>query len=196
MKKNNNRTGLGIIIALLICGALAVGAIALGGSVSSRMKKRFYPIAYVDELTAAADRYGLDRYLVAAIIKTESGFRADAVSAVGAEGLMQVMPSTAEWIASMRGMEYADGSLFEAETNLDYGCWLMRYLLDRNNGSVRNALIAYNAGQGRLEGWLKDGADENGELIEIPYPETRSYVQKVTELTEKYREIYEETLGK
>lgn len=180
------------LIVVLCIGA----AVFCGKRFSAGVKQRLYPIDHADELIAAADRYGLDRALVAAVVKTESGFKANAVSSVGARGLMQLMPATAEWIASKRGLDYDEERLFDVETNLDYGCWLLKYLIDRYGGSVRNALIAYNAGSGRLDEWLKTGADDNGELIEIPYPETRSYVQKITELTEKYRDLYEDTLSK
>lgn len=166
------------------------------GCFGNSLKKRFYPVSYVDEICTAADRYGLDRSLVAAVVRTESSFRADAVSAVGAVGLMQLMPSTAEWIAFRRGEEFREESLRDPETNLDMGCWLLDYLLDRYDGNVRYALIAYNAGAGRLDEWLKTGLDENGELKEIPYPETRAYVARVTEYAEKYGEIYAEEFGK
>ena len=194
MKKNSKRSLAPIIICVLLA-VLAALAFIVGRHLKGLYSRGMYPLAYQDELKAAADRYGLDRYFIAAVVCAESRFRADAVSGAGAQGLMQVMPATAEWIAGMRGTEYEEGSLFDPETNLDYGCWLMRYLLDRYNGSERNALIAYNAGAGRLDGWLKDGADENGELIEIPYSETRAYVRKITQLEERYRTEYEEALG-
>ncbi|MCR5808488.1 MAG: lytic transglycosylase domain-containing protein [Clostridiales bacterium] len=185
-----------IPILLILLAAAAGAFLLLRPYVGRTVSKAVYPLRYAEELKAAADRYGLDRALVAAVVNTESGFRSDAVSGDGAVGLMQVLPSTAEWIAFARRAEYEEGSLFDPETNLDYGCWLLRYLLDRYGGSVRNALIAYNAGHGRLESWLKEGADENGELINIPYAETRNYVEKVTSAKEKYESIYEEELLK
>ena len=152
------------------------------------------PLKYEDELKDAADRYGLDRRLVAALINAESGFDKDAVSVDGAEGLMQILPSTAEWIAFRRGIEYREGSLFEPETNLDLGCWFLSFLLDRYEGNVRYALIAYNAGYARLDEWLKTRLDDNGELTDIPYAETRNYVKKITDLIEKYGKAYEKEL--
>lgn len=192
--KNNKKRSLAPIIICALLIVLAVLGFMAGRHLKGFYSKGMYPLAYREELKAAADRYGLDRYFIAAVVCAESRFRADAVSGAGAQGLMQVMPATAEWIAGMRGAEYEEGSLFDPETNLDYGCWLMRYLLDRYGGSKRNALIAYNAGAGRLDGWLEGGADENGELIEIPYAETRAYVQRITELEERYRTQYEDEL--
>lgn len=177
-----------IIVLLLLAGILAAGI-----AVSGRIGKVAHPLKYVDELKAAADRYGLERSLVAAVVETESSFRADAVSGDGAVGLMQILPSTAEWIAFRKGEEYVDGSLTDPAVNLDYGCWLLRFLLDRYGGNTRFALIAYNAGHGRLDAWLKD--DPTGELPEIPYAETRGYVNRVTSCMEKYEKMYEKELG-
>lgn len=179
------------LVTLLIIAA----AVLLFCFARSRLRRAAYPLAYVPEFTAAADRYGLDRRLVAAVICTESRFRPDAVSADGAVGLMQLLPSTAEWIAMRRGLEFNEESLYDPETNMDYGCWLLSWLLERYNGSERNALIAYNAGVGRLDGWLETLADENGELAEIPYAETRNYVRRITDLKERYGEVYAEELG-
>ena len=175
-----------MLLALLIVCALFQGCGLVEG-----INRRLHPIAYTDELKAAADRYGLDRCLVAAVINTESRFDPDAVSVDGAEGLMQVLPSTAEWIAFRRDTEYKPGSLFDPETNLDYGCWLLRFLLDRYDGNSRYALIAYNAGFGRLDEWLKESGTD-GELNEIPYAETKNYVERVFEYKEIYTNIYEE----
>jgi soluble lytic murein transglycosylase len=194
MKNNKKRSFAPVIICALLIVLAALGFI-VGRHIKRIYSAGMYPLAYQEELKEAADRYGLDRYFLAAVVCTESRFRAEAVSSDGAEGLMQVLPSTAEWIAGMRGMKYEEGSLFDPATNLDYGCWLMRYLLDRYGGSEHNALIAYNAGAGRLDGWLDGGADENGELIEIPYAETRAYVEKITKLKEVYLAEYEEELG-
>lgn len=192
MRRNKRSAAIPILLILLagFAGAFLVLRPIIGRTVS----RAVYPLRYANEIKAAADRYGLDRALVAAVVNTESGFRPDAVSQDGAIGLMQVLPTTAEWIAFARHASYEDGSLYDPETNLDNGCWLLRYLLDRYHGSVRNALIAYNAGHGRLDGWLKDGADENGELMAIPYAETRNYVEKVTLAKEKYESIYEKEL--
>ena len=95
--------------ALIIAAVLIAAAVLPGCGIRRDKMKRYYPISYVEEIKTAADRYGLDRTLVAAVVKTESGFRLDAVSQDGAVGLMQVLPSTAEWIAFRRGDEYRDG---------------------------------------------------------------------------------------
>lgn len=173
---------------------LAAGlALIFFGSIVGCVQSVTLPLRYTEELKAAADRYGLDRALVAAVVNTESGFDERAVSRDGAQGLMQLMPVTAEWIAARRGIGYEEGCLFDPETNLDYGCWLLSYLLERYDGNERYALIAYNAGHARLEEWIETLADENGDF-EIPYPETRNYVKKVEGLIERYEKVYEEEL--
>lgn len=193
MKNNGKRSSL--ILAALITALMIGAAVLVFFYAKGKLKKAAYPIAYTDEFTAAAERYGLDKSLVAALICTESRFRSDAVSGDGAVGLMQLLPSTAEWIAMRRGLDFTEERLYDPETNLDYGCWLLSWLLERYNGSERNALIAYNAGVGRLDEWLKSGADENDELTEIPFAETRNYVQRITMLKEKYGEVYAKELG-
>ena len=181
-------------IPFIIIG-MAVLLTVLGLLLAPRLYRLFRearpPLKFAEELKAAADRYGLDRRLVAAVVNTESGFNERAVSADGAEGLMQILPSTAEWIAGMRGIDYEDGMLFEPEVNLDYGCWLLNYLMERYGGDTRCALIAYNAGSGRLDKWLEESG---GVLSEIPYAETRNYVDRITKLIPRYGEIYESEL--
>ncbi len=192
MKKMNRVSPFVYIAAGVLLLLIGLG-IVFGGRILSCVRSVPLPLKYVEELKAAADRYGLDRRLVAAVVNTESGFDAKAVSRDGAEGLMQLLPTTAEWIAGMRGMTYEEGCLFDPETNLDYGCWLLRYLLDRYEGNLRYALIAYNAGHARLEEWIETRADENGE-IDIPYPETKNYVRKIEGLIERYGKVYEKEL--
>lgn len=194
MKRKKGSIALAVILSL--AAVLAAAWLLFGKTIVRNVKARMYPIKYTDEIISAADRYGLDRFLVAAVVNTESSFRPDAVSQDGAVGLMQLLPSTAEWIAFRRGETFSEEMLYDPETNLDYGCWFLNYLIDRYDGSVRHALIAYNAGFGRLDEWLKTGAVENGELKEIPYAETRNYVDRVFKYQKIYGEVYAEELGK
>ncbi|MBO6062298.1 MAG: lytic transglycosylase domain-containing protein [Clostridia bacterium] len=196
MKRSKRKKGLGIVIVLMVL-AIAAGALwaVYGKDLGNNIKQIVHPLKYVEQLKKAADEYGLDRSLVAAVIATESGYDREAVSPVGAVGLMQVMPETAQWIAAKRGIEYRDGDLFDVSKNLDYGCWFLRFLLDRYDGSERNALTAYNAGHNRTDEWLKQLADENGEIGEIPFEETRNYVNRVLRAKKVYGEAYANELG-
>jgi len=118
-------------------------------------------LPYGDQIFAAAERYDLDSLLVAAVVQAESGFRADAVSPVGAIGLMQVMPTT--------GQLYGVHDLTDPTANLDAGSRYMSELLDLYSGDLELALAAYNAGPGNVKRY--GGVP--------PFPETRSYVERV-----------------
>lgn len=182
-----------LILALIVAAALLmIGAFLY---FSRQTLKTAHPIKYKEEIMTVSEEYGLDPCLVAAVINTESGFDPDAVSRVGAIGLMQLMPETAEWAAAMRGMTYNEALLTEPQYNIELGCWLLNYLLKRYNNE-RYALIAYNAGSGTLESWLKDESylNENGELAVIPYGETANYVDRIEKAREQYRKVYGEEL--
>lgn len=167
--------------ALIVFGAFAALVLIVMKGREVRLERKFE-----SEVTAAAERYGLDENLVFAVIRTESGFDPNAVSSANAKGLMQLMTDTAEWICWRRGETYEESRVFEPEYNIDLGCWLLRYLIDRFNGNLEYAAAAYNAGANRVEGWLNDpDRFENGELV-IPFGETRNYVKKVMDYYEKY----------
>ncbi len=152
----------------------------------------FYPEPHRDLVFSCAYEHQVDPYLVFSIIRAESKFESLAVSPVGAKGLMQIMPDTALWIASQRGMEDFDTStLHQPEVNIQFGCW---YLADLSNEFQQLPLViaAYNAGRGTVNGWIQsgqwDGAMER--LEDIPFIETREYVQNVMRNYEAYRAIY------
>ena len=188
-KKTLLYTLLGVVAVLIAAGVLAYYL-----RVPQRM---VYPLKFKDEITASSMQYGLEPCLVAAVINTESGFDPEAVSSAGAVGLMQLLPATAEWAAGMRGMTYNEALLTEPQYNIDMGCWLLSYLLQRYDNNLRYALIAYNAGNGTLERWLEDESltNEKGELTEIPYKETRNYVDRIEKRTEQYRKAYGDDLS-
>lgn len=125
--------------------------------------------------------------LVFAVIKAESGFRADAVSGAGAVGLMQLLPSTAEYICECEGMTFEVERLTEEEYNVTLGCLYLKYLLKRFPVE-ETAVAAYNAGEGTVAEWLKNKrySHDGKSLFAIPYPETRDYVKKIA----KFKKIY------
>lgn len=131
---------------------------------------------------------GLDENLVYAVMKAESGFQEDARSGAGAVGLMQILPSTAEFVCEMNGMEFEPGRLIDGEYNVKIGCLYLSYLMERFS-AVETALCAYNAGEGTVAGWLADFkySEDGVTLKEIPYGETRAYVKKIM----KFHKIYE-----
>jgi soluble lytic murein transglycosylase-like protein len=121
-------------------------------------------------VTQAANKYGVDPALVAAVMETESGFNAGAVSRAGARGLMQLMPGTA------RGLGVTDAH--DPLQSAMGGAKLLGQMLDKYNGKVDLALAAYNAGSGAV--------DKYGDVP--PYAETRSYVTKVTAAYERFHQ--------
>jgi soluble lytic murein transglycosylase len=151
-----------------------------------------YPMTYEAEIRAGAASNGLDPALPAAVILAESSYQPEAVSEANAQGLMQLLPSTAEWVAGKFDETYREGSLFEPETNIKYGCWYLGYLIHRFNGNLTCAIAAYHAGQGTVDGWLANPeySPDGATLQTIPSSATDTYVKRVLKYYEKYKELY------
>jgi soluble lytic murein transglycosylase len=151
-----------------------------------------YPLGWRSEVTDAAQRAGLDPYLVAAVVREESSYYPRAVSRAGARGLMQLMPATARPMADLRGLAFEGGLLLDdPRANLDMGASFLAGLL-KEFGDPRVALAAYNAGPKRARDWWKTRRTNDMEawVEQIPYDETRQYVKRVTLSWEEYRRIY------
>lgn len=156
-----------------------------------------YPQGYWQSIVSAARRNGLDPYFVAAIIREESQFRAEALSPAGARGVMQVMPATGEWIAKMTGIRDFDrAKLYDADMNITIGTWYLSYLMKRFKNDLYLVSAAYNAGPEVVATWAGAGRGAAGRdmFVEtIPYRETRGYVKKVLRNYAEYRRIYGRT---
>ncbi len=139
------------------------------------------------------EKSGLSPSLVFAVMKAESGFEEEAKSSAGAVGLMQLLPATAEFICRENGLEFSPEKLFEGEYNVKLGCLYLKYLLERFP-EEKTALAAYNAGEGKVRGWLKDArySSDGASLDDIPYPETAGYVKKVMKFRKNYLLFYRE----
>ncbi|MDR5871596.1 lytic transglycosylase domain-containing protein [Caballeronia sp. LZ062] len=127
--------------------------------------------SYQREIDAAAASFGVDRALVRAVIHAESGYRADAVSGKGAQGLMQLMPATAA--------RFDVGDPFDAAQNIRGGVRYLAWLLRRFGGDLDLTLAAYNSGEGAVA--RHDGVP--------PYAETQAYVSRVKLLADRYRAV-------
>lgn len=150
-----------------------------------------YPTIHLPTIRAQVDG-GLDPYLVAAIIREESQYDARAVSRVGAIGLMQVMPATAQTLARRLGApDVTRDDLFDQETNIRIGARYLTQLLQQFSGNVVLAVAAYNAGPQAVNGWVaKQNGREPDEFVElIPYQETRQYVKRVLRSYREYRRL-------
>ncbi len=154
------------------------------------LEKSVYPIKYSELVDKAAEDYGLEKPLIYAVIKTESGFNPDSESRVGAVGLMQMMPESFKWVQKLRGTALDESELSDPAVNVDYGCYYLNYLL-KHYGDERCAVAAYNAGF-VVSDWLKDStySSDGKTLKEIPYPETSKYVKKVEHAKEMYKKLY------
>lgn len=152
--------------------------------------KSMYPLRYEDEITASAATHGVDPYLVAAVIRSESSWDPEASSHQGARGLMQLMPETAQDMVAkglVDGKRYSYENLEDPTVNIEYGCAYLSYLLTYFNGATDRAIAAYNAGMGNVDGWAKqDKLLHNA----ITFPETQAYLVRVNMAKARYQELY------
>jgi soluble lytic murein transglycosylase len=170
---------------------LAVVVMAANGAFDKAINELTLPLEHEDIIRQQAQEKGVDAALIAAVIDTESKF-ADAESSAGARGLMQITPEAAKDIA-----RHSDATSFELsdlsdpEINIKYGTFLLKELLERYEGDEAAALAAYNAGPGNADKWGGAGLS----VADIPFPETRAYVEGVLEKQKAYRAKYARELG-
>lgn len=135
------------------------------------------PLRFYGSVKKYCQQYGVKKSTALAVIWTESKFDVDAVSSAGACGLMQIMPSTAEWLCGELNIEYDRARLFDAEYNISLGVYYLSYLQKSFSGDY--AIAAYNAGEGNVRLWLVSGGD-------IRFAETRDYVKRVKLISRLY----------
>ena len=158
-----------ILVILLISISVVFAACAC-------IKLRF-PLKYAENVKNYATRYNLDESFVFAVIKAESGFDKEKVSHKGAVGLMQIMPKTAEYVSK----EFFSGRKFDLTNpgdNIELGCFYLAYLTEKFDNR-EEILAAYNAGEGNVKLWKKEKGSPLTEK-DIPFSETRRYINKVT----------------
>lgn len=155
------------------------------------VRRAVYPLRYEGLIQAQSERYGLEPAFVAGVVYTESRFKSDVSSHRGAYGLMQVLPETADFISERSGIQ---GDFREPRTNLKMGIWYLNYLDERYLGDERLILAAYNSGEGRVDRWSSDEGFDVGR--DIPFVETREYVDNVLEAQSKYEQLYGRNLDR
>jgi soluble lytic murein transglycosylase len=185
-----------LTFAVLTCCVLL--AVVVRPFADKAVQEISLPLRHEDIIRQQAQDKGLDPSLIAGVIYVESRFR-DQTSHAGAKGLMQILPSTADYIARKSGgTAFEQGDLATPQINISYGSWYLRYLLQHYHGNELLALAAYNAGEGKVDEWYRE-ASARGEDFEvtthIPFPETRSYVSSVLEVRARYRQEYRRELG-
>lgn len=151
-----------------------------------------YLFPYADLLQAEAVQRDLDPRLLAAVIRQESHFEWHVTSSAGAQGLMQIMPATADWLAlQLRQSNFQPAQVFWPYVNIAFGAYYLRWGLDQFDGSVAATLAGYNGGPGNAATWLKQaGNDDDLMVAQIPFDETRLYVQTIWVQYETYKRLY------
>ena len=168
-------------------------ALALLNYSYKRFYRSAYPTHYSSFVSTYSEQAGVDPALVYAVIRSESGFEHDAVSSVGAKGLMQITLDTYEWAQTRKRVDeiMAHDTLYDPETNIEFGSYILSLLLDEFQ-NIPTALAAYHAGWGNVKSWLADEAySSDGVTLDvIPFTDTNLYVQKVLETIEIYQQLY------
>lgn len=156
--------------------------------------RRRYPRAYPNLVKQIAQRFKLDPNLLWAIMRTESTYRLDVISRVGATGLMQIMPRTAQRIAdAMKLEDFRYDQLFEPEINLRMAGWYLKALSDKFNHQLGLVAAAYNGGPHHVARWLDQrgkGAAFDEFIEEISFSESRRYAKKIVRLVALYERLY------
>ena len=190
--RRRRRTAFGVAVVMA-----AVVALLLALPLAKRAVNAFgLPLQYPSVIRQQAAAKHLDPALVAAVIYAETKFD-PRTSSAGAVGLMQLMPDTATFLAKQSGATtFSTADLSTPAVNIAYGSYYLRYLLDEYHGNTVLALAAYNGGETNVDSWVRSAhADrERFSIGDIPFPETRAYVQRVLTARGEYRSTYSSQL--
>lgn len=180
-------------IPIVVVAVLCAVSVLFAATPNALQRALFYPVKYPEAISQASSQYGVEETLICAVIKTESNWDEQAKSAAGAEGLMQMMPSTAQEIAERQLVDssrYSPKNLLDAHTNIVYGTAYLSYL-KRYTNSLQETIAAYNAGPGAIDVWSSSGSTAKKEFKEkIDYPETKAYLEKVMDAYAHYNKLY------
>lgn len=179
------------IIIVVLSIVLALSILNLGRILWKKYSVYTYPYKYKSIVDKYAKEYDLDPLFVLSVIKVESNFNPDATSNADAKGLMQITPATGADIARGLGKnDFKANDLYNEETNIQMGCYYLRNLYKEfNNWEL--VIAAYNGGRGNVQKWLGNSEySKDGELTNIPFPETKNYVVKVDNAFKSYEKIY------
>lgn len=181
--RSRTRRRRGVLALLAVLAGLVALPFALGAP--ETVRKAVYPLRYEETIRQASRENGLEPTFVAGVIYAESRFRPDAESSQDAYGLMQMLPDTAEFVQRRSGIE---GDFRDPRTNIRLGTWYLGYLDGRYRGNERLMLAAYNSGEGTVDGWISNDGFDIAE--DIPFKETREYVERSLEARQEYEELY------
>jgi soluble lytic murein transglycosylase len=182
---------------IVVLALLALGTVAVVSRIEHASPGTGLPLSDAAVIREQAADKHLDPALIAGVIYAESKFE-PRTSSAGALGLMQILPATADFIAHKSGgVRFTTSDLATPKINLAYGSWYLRYLLDHYEGDEMLAVAAYNAGLANVDSWVATARGEGSRLTvaDMPFPETREYVRRVTRAQAEYRSVYPHALG-
>ena len=189
---NKYRRPLAILLILAI-------SIVVGLSVDAIWKildRSTYPQEYSEIVSKYAAEYNIPEDVIYATIKVESNFDPEAISVAGARGLMQMLPSTFEWLTGEEHLSehLTPNLLFDPEVNIRYGTYYLKYLYTKFDHNWDTVAAAYNGGEGNVAKWLADErySDGNGNITDFPekFSETENYVKAIARERKNYQELY------
>lgn len=183
-------------IPLLLMGLMLALSVGIDYMPKDLVRSLFFPVSYAERIDDAAERYGVDEHLIAAVIRCESGWNDTAQSSAGAVGLMQLMPDTARDVSDMGMVDtnrFDPNNLTDPATNIEYGTALLSYLQEQLS-TTDEVIAAYNAGLGTVQEWVS-APDSPGIPDAITYPETMHYVNRVNESLRQYQRYYPDGLS-
>ena len=155
---------------------------------NKRAIKLRFPVLYSDEVAAASSQYQIEPSWIFGVMRRESAYIRDIKSGAGAVGLMQLMPRTARYVAELQGDKNWQGDLTDSATNIGFGTFYLRHVMNQFDEHQVLTTAGYNAGPHRVDNWLRESSVEADIWIDtIPFTETRRYVRAVM----AYAAIYE-----
>jgi soluble lytic murein transglycosylase len=185
------------LLSIVALAGVVVAAVLAAPLFQKAVTEFNLPLQHQDIIRQQAADKHLDPALIAAVIYAETKFD-PRPSAAGAQGLMQIMPETARFLAHRSGATtFTTADLARPQVNIAYGSYYLRYLLDVYNGRIVPALAAYNGGEANVDRWVA-AAHARGHALrisDIPFPETQAYVSKVLKAQRDYRHDYASELG-
>jgi soluble lytic murein transglycosylase len=189
-----NRRIIRMIATVVVAGLFVV---VVASIVRQATRNLALPLSDASIIRTQAAEKRLDPTLIAAVIYAETKFDPRPSSA-GAEGLMQILPSTAYYLAHLSGgVSFTASDLANPSINVAYGSYYLRYLLDHYDGNEMLAVAAYNGGQSNVDRWVAqaNAAGRQLSVREIPFAQTREYVRRVLGAQRAYRATYSRQLG-
>ncbi|HBI53102.1 MAG TPA: lytic murein transglycosylase [Ruminococcaceae bacterium] len=191
--RKSKKSAIGVFIGLVLAAA-AIAAVVIGYRIAEiEIKRATHPLMYSEYVEKYAEEYGMDKYVIYAAIKTESGFDPNAVSSTGARGLMQLMETSFDWVKFRLGdgEDVTFEDMFDPETNIRYGAYMLDYL-NEYFGCTETASAAYFSGVGTVSEWVKDPeiSSDGIHLDNIPSKNTAHYVNKIKNALDAYYELY------